>query len=127
VNEPKRIVTEIAFDERSFDAVVSLYVFGHLPRAELPGLLERIAGWLRPGGYFLATFARSGTESVQEDWLGVPMFFGSYTDEKTLGLLGDAGLEAEHVEVVPVIEPGEGSAAFLWVLGRARGRAARVH
>jgi cyclopropane fatty-acyl-phospholipid synthase-like methyltransferase len=110
-------VTEITLDAESLDAVVSLYVFGHLPRAELPGLLERIGSALRPGGYLLATFARSGFEGVQNDWLGVPMFFGSYTDAETLGLICDAGLELERSEVVPILEP-EGKASFLWTLAR---------
>jgi SAM-dependent methyltransferase len=122
-------LTEIALDAESLDAVVSLYVFGHLPRAELSGLLERIAASLRPGGYLLATFARSGAEGVQDDWLGVPMFFGSYTDPETLALVGDAGLEVERAEVVPIVEP-EGDGAFLWVLARkphlAAGASAQV-
>jgi SAM-dependent methyltransferase len=111
-------VTKIELDAESLDAVVSLYVFGHLPRADLPGLLERIAAALRPGGCLLATFARSGAEGVQEDWLGVPMFFGSYTDPETLTLLGGAGLEIERAQVVSIVEPEEGDARFLWVLAR---------
>jgi cyclopropane fatty-acyl-phospholipid synthase-like methyltransferase len=122
----QRDITEITFDEGSFDAVVSLYVFGHLPRADLPTLLERIARWLRPDGYLLATFGRSGAEGVQDDWLGVPMFFGSYTDDETLALVGDAGFDVERAEVVPIVEP-EGPASFLWVLAAARGRAAQSH
>jgi cyclopropane fatty-acyl-phospholipid synthase-like methyltransferase len=117
-------LSKLAVDEESFDAVVSLYVFGHLPRAELPALLERIADWLRPGGRLLATFGRSGWEGVEDDFIGVPMFFGSYTDEDTLALLERAGFVAERAEVVPIVEP-EGDASFLWVLA-ARGRAART-
>jgi cyclopropane fatty-acyl-phospholipid synthase-like methyltransferase len=118
-------IADLAFEKESFDAVVSLYVFGHLPRAELPELLGRIAGWLRPGGQLLATFGRSGGEGVEDDWRGVPMFFGSYTDDDTLALLDRAGFEVERAEVVPIVEP-EGSASFLWVLA-ARGRAARTY
>jgi cyclopropane fatty-acyl-phospholipid synthase-like methyltransferase len=117
-------ITAIGFNDESFDAVVSLYVFGHLPRAELPALLERIAGWLQPDGRLLATFGRSGWEGVEDDFIGVPMFFGSYTDEDTLALLESAGFAAERTEVVPIVEP-EGDASFLWVLA-ARGRAART-
>ncbi|MDP9490757.1 MAG: methyltransferase domain-containing protein [Actinomycetota bacterium] len=110
--------TDIALEDESLDAVVSLYVLNHLPKADLPGLLQRIADSLRPGGYLLATFGRSGSEGVQDDWLGVPMFFGSYTDEETRALLGDAGFELERHEVVQIVEPGEGEGAFLWVLAR---------
>lgn len=120
-----RDIAALAFDAESFNAVVSLYVFGHLPRAELPDLLRRIAGWLRPGGLLLATFGRSGGEGAEVDWLGVPMFFGSYTDDDTLALLERAGFAVERSEVVPIVEP-EGDASFLWVLA-ARGRAAQSH
>jgi SAM-dependent methyltransferase len=111
-------LAELDFSSESLDAVVSLYVFGHLPRAELPGLLERVALWLRPGGWLLATFGRSGGGGVQDDWLGVPMFFGSYTDEETLSLVRAARLELERAEVVEIDEGDEGLAAFLWLLAR---------
>jgi SAM-dependent methyltransferase len=110
-------LTKLGFEPGSFDAVVAIYVFGHVPRATLPGLLERIGVWLRPGGLLLATFARSGWEGVEDDFLGVPMFFASYPDDETRDLLLTAGFELERVEVVPIEEP-EGPAAFLWVLAR---------
>jgi SAM-dependent methyltransferase len=110
-------LTELELEPGSLDAVVAIYVFGHVPRAELPGLLERIGVWLRPGGVLLATFARSGWEGVEEAFLGVPMFFGSYPDDETQELLLAARFELERVEVVPIEEP-EGPAAFLWVLAR---------
>lgn len=108
---------ELELEPESFDAAVAIYVFGHVPRATLPALLERICVWLRPGGLLLATFGRSGWEGVEEDFLGVPMFFGSYPDEETRELLLAASFELERVEVVPIEEP-EGPATFLWVLAR---------
>ena len=98
--------TGLVLEAESLDAVVALYVFNHVPKADLPVLLLGIAGSLRPGGFLLATFGRSGVEGVQDDWLGVPMFFGSYTDEETLGILRSAGYETERFEVVPIVEPG---------------------
>src|SRR5213592_542424 len=40
----------------SLDAVVALYVFGHVPADEQRELTSRIAVWLRDGGLLLATF-----------------------------------------------------------------------
>jgi cyclopropane fatty-acyl-phospholipid synthase-like methyltransferase len=114
-------LVELEVEADRFDAVVSLYVFNHLPRSDLPELLPRIANWLRPGGCLLATFGKSGSEGIQDDWLGVPMFFGSYTEEETLSLLADAGFEVERAQVVPIVEPVEGAANFLWVLARRPG------
>jgi ubiquinone/menaquinone biosynthesis C-methylase UbiE len=110
-------LAEIEFDSESFDAVTSLYVFNHVPRAELPVVLKRIGRWLRPRGYLLASFGCSGAEGVEEDWLGVPMFFASFTEDENRQLVRDAGLEIVRDEVVPIREP-EGVARFQWILAR---------
>jgi cyclopropane fatty-acyl-phospholipid synthase-like methyltransferase len=111
-------LTELDVEAASLDAVISIYVLNHLERADLADLVPRISTWLRPAGYLLATFGKSGTEGVQADWLGVPMFFGSYTEQETVALLRDAGFQLERAEVVPIVEPEEGAASFLWVLAR---------
>lgn len=44
-------LSELAPDER-FDGIVCLAFLHHVPEAELPGLLARLFGQLRPGGFF---------------------------------------------------------------------------
>jgi ubiquinone/menaquinone biosynthesis C-methylase UbiE len=106
----------------SFDAVVSTFVLGHVPRAEQPPLLRRIHGWLRPGGWFVGTLGLGGSDDVVEpDWLGAPMFFASFDEETNLRLLAEAGLEVERARVVPFEEPGHGRVSFQWVLARRAG------
>ncbi|MGH3116016.1 MAG: methyltransferase domain-containing protein [Gaiellales bacterium] len=109
--------TKLEFEPGFFQAVVSVYAFNHLPRAELRPLLRRIEAWLEPGGYLLASFGCSGAEGVEDDWLGVSMFFASYTEPETLEFVREAGFSLERSEVVPIIEP-EGNARFLWILAR---------
>jgi len=111
-------VTDVEFVEGAYDAVVSVYAFNHVPRADLPELLAKIGRWLRPGGHLLASFGRSGGEGIQEDFLGVPMFFASYTEEGNRELVQAAGLEIERDEVVAIIEPEYGEARFHWILAR---------
>jgi ubiquinone/menaquinone biosynthesis C-methylase UbiE len=111
-------VTEVDLQAESFDAVVSVYAFNHVPLADLPRLLTRIGQWLKPGGHLLASFGRSGGEGVQEEWLGVPMFFASYTEEENSELVRVAGLDIERDEVVPIIEPEYGEVRFQWILAR---------
>ena len=112
-------MTRVRFEPESFDAVVSLFALAHVPRAELPALVERIAHWLRPGGRFLATMgARGAGEAVEPDWLGVPMFFSSVHADESRRLVGAAGLAIELDEIVTQHEPGHGDVAFLWVLAR---------
>jgi SAM-dependent methyltransferase len=110
--------TRLELAPGSFAAVVAVHVFNHVPRDELPALLRRIGRWLEPGGYLLASFGCSGTEGVQHEWLGVPMFFASYTEDETRDLVRAAGFDLVRDEVVRIIEPDEGVADFLWVLAR---------
>ncbi len=110
-------MTQVEFEEDAYDAVVSVYALNHVPRADLPSLLTNIGHWLRPDGRLLASFGRSGGEGIEE-WLGVPMFFASYTEEENRELVQAAGLEIERDEVVPIIEPDYGEARFQWILAR---------
>jgi cyclopropane fatty-acyl-phospholipid synthase-like methyltransferase len=113
-------MTTVNYEAGSFDGVVSLYAFNHIPRVDLPPLLERIAGWLRPGGYLLATFGCSGAEGVENDWLGVPMFFASNTPPENRAFVERAGLRVERDEVVSIVEPepDPGVARFQWIMAR---------
>jgi cyclopropane fatty-acyl-phospholipid synthase-like methyltransferase len=110
--------TELEQLRQSLDAVVSLFMLGHVPRGEQGPLLRRIAGWLRPGGLLLATMATGGTEEVDPNWLGAPMYFASHTPEENRGLVRAAGLEIVRDRVIPHHEPGHGDVSFMWLLAR---------
>jgi SAM-dependent methyltransferase len=111
--------TEVAFEPASFDAVVSLFMLGHVPRAKQQPLLERIFGWLVPDGRLLATLGTANADDeVEADWLGAPMFFASYDEEWNRLALEAAGFALEEARVVPFEEPGHGLVRFMWVLAR---------
>jgi cyclopropane fatty-acyl-phospholipid synthase-like methyltransferase len=110
--------TSLEQPAESLDAVVSLFMLGHVPREEQGPLLHRIAGWLRPGGFLLATMATSGTEAVDPDWLGAPMYFASHTPEENRALVHAAGLEILRDRIIPHHEPGHGDVSFMWLLAR---------
>ena len=110
-------VMELELPAESFDAVVSIYMFGHIPPDEQSELVDRIATWLRSGGWLLTTMGAGEDEGemVEDDWLGAPMYFAGIGREKSLASLSSAGLEVERAEVVPQREHGE-EVRFLWVL-----------
>jgi SAM-dependent methyltransferase len=108
-------VTSVEFTESSLDAVCAFYVFNHVPRELLAGVFDRIHRWLRPGGLFLASLGASDVEGWHGDWLGVPMYFSSFTPERNRELL--ASFDMLEDEVVTISE-ADGEATFQWVLAR---------
>lgn len=109
---------ELELPEGSYEACVSFYVFNHVPRERLAGLLAKIHRWLVPGGWFMHAFGTSDTEAWTGEWLGATMFFSSFTPERNSQLVREAGFELVRDEVVTFQEP-EGEADFQWVLARS--------
>ncbi len=131
VEQARRNVQEATFEvadmrsavvePASFDGIAALYSIIHVPRDDHAGLFRRIATWLRPGGWFLASLGAGDDPDWTGSWLGVPMFFSSFDADTNLRLLGDAGLVVEAHEIVMLHEPEpEGDARFLWVLAHRR-------
>ena len=82
--------------------MVSLFMLGHVPRAEQAPLLGSIASWLREGGYLLATMGTADADDeVDENWLGAPMFFASFDEAADRRLLADAGFALIEARVIP--------------------------
>jgi ubiquinone/menaquinone biosynthesis C-methylase UbiE len=111
-------LTTLDLPEASFDAVVSLYVFGHLPAAEHQPTFEQAFRWLRPGGVLCASFPMGADDEVEEDWIGVPMFFGGIGREATERGLQQAGFTLEIAQQREDLDPDGGVEAFLWVIAR---------
>jgi predicted TPR repeat methyltransferase len=112
--------TELEVAPGSLDAIVALYLFGHIPMDEQPDLIRRACEWIRPGGFLLATFgAGEAGEDVDRDWLGAPMFFASLGGDAYVPLLREHGLQPLRDEIVVQHEPGHGDVSFRWVLARA--------
>ena len=65
-------MTTIELEPGSFDAVVAFYSVFNVPLADQPGLIARVAGWLVPGGVFLAMVGKDPWTGVEKDWRGVP-------------------------------------------------------
>jgi SAM-dependent methyltransferase len=109
-------ITTTIFQTASFDGIVAFYVFNHVPQKELARTFAQVFGWLRPRGQLMLSLGASDTEdSVEPDWLGVPMFFAGFSprDERADAPAGripsgdvagprrDGGAEAASKELLP--------------------------
>ncbi|MFG2729006.1 class I SAM-dependent methyltransferase [Streptomyces canus] len=105
--------TAATFAAASFDAVVSFYALVHVPLDEQPPLLQKIAGWLRPGGWFVATTGHRAWTGVEEDWLGggAPMWWSHADAATNREWIAQTGLTIECEEFVP---EGDGGHALFW-------------
>jgi SAM-dependent methyltransferase len=107
-------MTSVQFPTEAFDAVSAFYSITHVPREEHDGLMQRIATWLRPNGFFVASFGSSEGDWLGE-WLGTPMFFSHHDPEQAKRLVTEAGLRLELAELV---EQDNENATFLWIAAR---------
>ncbi|HHX63867.1 MAG TPA: methyltransferase domain-containing protein [Chloroflexi bacterium] len=94
-------LTACAFENESFDAVVAFYSIIHVPVEEQPALLERVTGWLRPGGRLLMTVGQGAWTGIDEDWFGARMYW-SHSDADTYRRrLADLGLRLLREGFIP--------------------------
>jgi SAM-dependent methyltransferase len=110
-------LTQIELAPAAFDAVVSYYVFNHVPRELLAPTLARIHGWLAGGGLLLTVFGTSDLEGWTGDFLGAPSYFSSFPPEANSRLVEAAGFAIVRDETVTIREP-EGPVTFQWVLAQ---------
>ena len=111
-------VSEVEFPPPFFDAIVSFYVFNHIPQDEMEPLFRRILTWLRPGSRLFASFGTSDNPgAVEPMWLGrADMYFSSLPVERTNALLEGVGFAIEFADTVTEDEERQGQATFHWVV-----------
>jgi len=106
-------ISSVDFDSESFDAVVSFFALIHLPLEDQLPLLRRIAGWLRPGGLFVATTGYSAWTGYEENWLdgGAPMWWSQADVATYRSWIDQAGLSIDREDFVP---EDDGGHALFW-------------
>jgi len=110
-------MTEAAFEPGSFDAVTAFFSIINVPAAEQPGLFRRIAGWLAPGGAFLAILGKCACTLVERDWRGVKgatMYWSHAGLPQSRRSIAEAGMQI----VEEGSEPAKGSPGFAVVIAR---------
>lgn len=99
----------------SFDAVCSFFSLVSLTRAESVTLLERVAGWLVPGGRLALGTVPADLEQVTIDFLGQPLRVSSFPTDDLLAHLGRAGLVVDRHELATSRPDGAAEETQLYV------------
>ena len=110
-------MTAVEFPAASFDAVVAFYSIFNVPLADQPALIARVAGWLAPGGRFLAMVGKQPWTGVEKDWRGVPgvrMYYSQADVATYRGWFEQAGLAIE----AEGSEPRDGNPGYSVLLAR---------
>jgi SAM-dependent methyltransferase len=118
-------LTRFALQPSSVDAAVSFYATGHLPRAAHAPFYAEVARWLRPGGLLVTSAPLVAGDDADDEWLGVPMFFGGIGVDATLAAVEAAGLTVESADEVDEQVDGHVE-RFLWVTAVSRDAAGRA-
>lgn len=85
-------IRTVELGPREFDAVVAFYTIFHLPREQQFDLFRRIRGWLRSGGFLLATLSTLGEPPyTEDDFFGGPMYWSNFGQEEYLSMLTTLG------------------------------------
>ena len=117
-------LTQFSLQPHSVDAAVSFYATGHLPQAAHAPFYAEVARWLRPGGLLVTSAPLMAGDDADDDWLGVPMFFGGIGADATVAAVEAAGLVVESADEVDEQVDGHVE-RFLWVTAVSRGAAGR--
>jgi hypothetical protein len=76
-----------------YDGLICLYTLFHLPKAEHPAMIERMARHLRPGSPLLLTTGAAEGDSSEDNWCGGPMTWSSLDPDNYRDLLSTSGFD----------------------------------
>jgi cyclopropane fatty-acyl-phospholipid synthase-like methyltransferase len=99
-------MTEIELPPASFTAVVSLFALIHLPVAQQPPMIQRIAGWLRRGGHLLATVGHTAWTGIDQNWHGGRMYWSQADAATYARWLDQVGFDIVQQSFIPEGETG---------------------
>jgi ubiquinone/menaquinone biosynthesis C-methylase UbiE len=108
----KKNMTDVDFNDNSFDGLTACYSIIHVPREKHVSLFQMFHRILRPNGVLLISMGSNGWEGT-EDFHGTEMFWSHYSPEITLQIVTDAGFEILFDKIV--VDSGE---KHYWILAK---------
>lgn len=107
----------VEFEPQSFDAAIAFYSLINLPLPEQSVVIERVSGWLAPGGRLLAIVGKLASTRIEPNFRGVrgAAMYWSHADVKTYR---DWFEQAGFVIEEEGSEPRNGEPGYAVLIGR---------
>ncbi|MEE8570662.1 MAG: class I SAM-dependent methyltransferase, partial [Candidatus Bathyarchaeia archaeon] len=108
----KKNMTEVDFNDNSFDGLTACYSIIHVPKEKHVPLFQMFHRILRPNGVLLISMGSNSWEGTEE-FHGTKMFWSHYSPKTTLQMVTDAGFEILFDKII--LDGGE---KHYWILAR---------
>jgi ubiquinone/menaquinone biosynthesis C-methylase UbiE len=95
---------ELSFEDGTWNAITAFFSMLQLPRADQEAMIERLAGWLEPGGLLVLATVPADVDGVDIVFMGHPVRASSFPAGVLADRLRAAGLEIvreEQAQFVP--------------------------
>jgi len=86
-------IATLEFAKDEFDAIVSFFTIIHVPVSEQRLMFQRMADWLKPGGYLMATVGYREWTGYKDSWYGAPMYWSHADEASYVAWLAENGFE----------------------------------
>lgn len=108
----KKDMTELDFENNSFDGLTAVYAIIHIPRNRHSSLFQGFHRILKPNGIMLVSLGPDEWEGTDE-YYGAHMFWSHHNPEKSLQMIKDAGFQI--ISDKHIVSGGE---THYWILAR---------
>ncbi|MFX1315841.1 MAG: class I SAM-dependent methyltransferase [Promethearchaeota archaeon] len=108
----KMDITNLQFDENSFDGIISVYTLFHVKKEQHHSVFKQFHKILKPGGILLINTGINDSEGIS-DFFGAPMFWSNHDPKITLNLVQKTGFSIIFEGIL--IRGGEFQ---YWIFGR---------
>lgn len=105
----------LEIEPHSFDVIVSFYAIFHIPRKDHFELLQKMNTWVKEDGAILITMGASEMDMMEGDIGGEEMLWSSYSQEKNLEIVREAGFD-----IVKSYKEDWREEDHLWILARPK-------
>jgi ubiquinone/menaquinone biosynthesis C-methylase UbiE len=98
---------DLPADFGKFEAVTAFFSLLMLSKADIERTLDKVAGWLMPGGYFAIGMVNFDADSIPIEFMGVPVTVSGYLEPDLKAILEAHGFTVLSIETV-FFTPTEG-------------------